>query len=148
MYITNMLDRASQLKPAWNHKSTLQINVPAPVGMICAGLFLANVPNSGPNQAILIWGLKGSWSREIRAAALAIIFLRSGLEIDLAVRVFQHALMHRLSASRRQRQAHDAFVQELPVPWARITCVLPSFELMATLTDAALCAARSSSASG
>ena len=35
-----------------------QVNIPAPVGMICAGLFLENVPNSGPNQAILIWGLK------------------------------------------------------------------------------------------
>ncbi len=67
-----------------------QINIPAPVGMICAGLFLENVPNKGANQAILIWGLKPSWSTEIRAAALAIIFLRSGLEIDLAVRVSHH----------------------------------------------------------
>jgi hypothetical protein len=54
--------------------------------MVCAGVFLRNVPSSGPNQAILIWGLKSSWSTEIRAAALAVIFLRSGLEIDLAVR--------------------------------------------------------------
>ena len=69
----------------------LQINIPAPVGMICAGLFLENVPNKGVNQAILIWGLKPSWSTEIRAAALAIIFLRSGLEIDLAVRLSQHS---------------------------------------------------------
>ena len=149
-----------------------QVNVPAPVGMICAGLFLKNVPASGPNQArllrhrllllaalqptvlvelqcrefpwlhqlpvcswcpnimnvqncqaalapfpschaatrlcrrlcngaclipltllcrarlqgCLIWGLKPRWSTEIRAAALAVIFLRSGLEIDLSVR--------------------------------------------------------------
>ena len=57
--------------------------------MICAGLFLENVPNKGVNQAILIWGLKPSWSTEIRAAALAVIFLRSGLEIDLAVSTMQ-----------------------------------------------------------
>lgn len=56
------------------------INIPAPVGMICAGLFLKNVGN-----AVLISGLKPSWSKEIRGAALAIIFLRSGLELDLAI---------------------------------------------------------------
>lgn len=61
------------------------INIPAPVGMICAGLFLKNVPSSGVNQGILILGLKPSWSIRIREAALAIIFLRSGLEIDLAI---------------------------------------------------------------
>ena len=61
------------------------MNVPAPVGMICAGLFLKNVPSSGANQGILIEGLKASWSNRIKEAALAIIFLRSGLEIDLAV---------------------------------------------------------------
>lgn len=62
--------------------TVLQVNIPAPVGMICVGLFLSNVAG-----AVLISGLKASWSKEIRAAALAIIFLRSGLELDLRVRV-------------------------------------------------------------
>ncbi len=57
-----------------------QLNIPAPVGMICVGLFLRNV-----SGAILITGLKKSWSKEIRGAALAMIFLRSGLELDLRV---------------------------------------------------------------
>lgn len=54
--------------------------------MICAGLFLRNVPSSGANQGFLIEGLKASWSNRIKEAALAVIFLRSGLEIDLQVR--------------------------------------------------------------
>jgi hypothetical protein len=57
-----------------------QINVPAPVGMICVGLFLRNAAG-----AVLITGLKPSWSKEIRGAALAMIFLRSGLELNLSV---------------------------------------------------------------
>jgi NhaP-type Na+/H+ or K+/H+ antiporter len=56
------------------------INVPAPVGMICVGLFLRNAAG-----AVLITGLKPSWSKEIRGAALAMIFLRSGLELNLSV---------------------------------------------------------------
>lgn len=62
------------------HPPLLQINIPAPVGMICVGLFLRNVAG-----AVLITGLKPSWSKEIRAAALAMIFLRSGLELNLSV---------------------------------------------------------------
>jgi hypothetical protein len=54
--------------------------MPAPVGMICVGLFLRNAAG-----AVLITGLKPSWSKEIRAAALAMIFLRSGLELNLSV---------------------------------------------------------------
>lgn len=56
------------------------VGIPAPIGMICVGLFLRNVSN-----AVLISGLKPSWSKEIRGAALAIIFLRSGLELDLQI---------------------------------------------------------------
>ena len=48
--------------------------------MICAGLFLANV-----GDAVLIKGLKPSWSTQITGAGLAIIFLRSGLELDIRV---------------------------------------------------------------
>ena len=49
--------------------------------MILSGMLLRNV-----NNGLLISGLVPSWSKQIRAAALAIIFLRSGLEIDLDVR--------------------------------------------------------------
>lgn len=49
--------------------------------MILSGMLLRNV-----GGGIVIRGLKLSWSKQIRAAALAIIFLRSGLEIDLDVR--------------------------------------------------------------
>lgn len=48
--------------------------------MILSGVLLRNV-----NDGVIISGLVPSWSKQIRAAALAIIFLRSGLEIDLDV---------------------------------------------------------------
>ena len=87
------LDTAPTLSPeivmcwAWR-----QVNIPAPVGMIFAGMFLKNVPSSGVNQGILLLGFKPSWSNRIREAALAIIFLRSGLEIDLAVSTVARSL--------------------------------------------------------
>ncbi len=59
----------------------MQVTIPAPVGMLCAGLFLTNV-----DDGVLIKGLRSDWSRETRNAALAVIFLRSGLELDFAVR--------------------------------------------------------------
>ena len=59
----------------------LQLHIPGALGMILSGVLLRNVGNG-----IVIAGLKASWSKQIRAAALAIIFLRSGLEIDLDVR--------------------------------------------------------------
>ena len=49
--------------------------------MILSGMMLRNV-----GTGIAIRGLQAAWSTKIRAAALAIIFLRSGLEIDLEVR--------------------------------------------------------------
>jgi hypothetical protein len=49
--------------------------------MILSGMLLRNVAHG---QAIQ--GLRASWSKQIRAAALAVIFLRSGLEIDMQVR--------------------------------------------------------------
>ena len=48
--------------------------------MIVAGIILRNVHNGH-----IIAGLKPSWSKEFRAIALSIIFLRSGLELDLGV---------------------------------------------------------------
>jgi hypothetical protein len=48
--------------------------------MLCAGLFLTNV-----HGGVLVSGLRADWSREIRNASLSVIFLRSGLELDLTV---------------------------------------------------------------
>ena len=60
----------------------LQLHFPGALAMILSGMLLRNV-----NNGIIISGLVPSWSKQIRAAALAIIFLRSGLEIDLDVRL-------------------------------------------------------------
>ena len=49
--------------------------------MILSGMLLRNV-----GAGLAIHGLQAAWSSKIRAAALAIIFLRSGLEIDLQAR--------------------------------------------------------------
>jgi hypothetical protein len=59
----------------------MQLHFPGALGMILSGMLLRNV-----NNGLVIQGLRASWSQQIRAAALAIIFLRSGLEIDLDVR--------------------------------------------------------------
>ncbi len=58
----------------------LQLHFPGALAMILSGVLLRNV-----NNGVIISGLVPSWSKQIRAAALAIIFLRSGLEIDLDV---------------------------------------------------------------
>ena len=55
--------------------------IPAPLGMIVAGIILRNV-----HDGHIISGLRSSWTREFRGIALAVIFLRSGLELDLGVR--------------------------------------------------------------
>lgn len=60
----------------------LQLHFPGALAMILSGMLLRNV-----NDGAIIAGLVPSWSKQIRAAALAIIFLRSGLEIDLDVRL-------------------------------------------------------------
>lgn len=56
-----------------------QARVPRVMGMLGAGLLLANVPNS-PVDA-----LPSSWGSQMRAAALATIFLRCGLELEFKV---------------------------------------------------------------
>lgn len=48
--------------------------------MILVGIAIGNI-----NNGRLVEGLPASWSKELRAIALAIIFLRSGLELDLRV---------------------------------------------------------------
>ena len=78
------------------------------LGQLLAGLVLINI-----NSRWLTGGLKASWSAEIRAGALALIFLRSGLELDWEVRTFiMHVQVHfHLAAALpksclRQRQTH------------------------------------------
>ena len=53
--------------------------MPALLGQIMAGILLRNIPGDA------LGGLPKSWSKEIRYGALALIFLRSGLEQDIAV---------------------------------------------------------------
>lgn len=69
--------------------SPVQVHLPGPLGMIVAGIILRNVNNGN-----IIAGLKPSWSREFRDIALAIIFLRSGLELDLGVSHYFPPLQH------------------------------------------------------
>ncbi|CAK0757076.1 hypothetical protein CVIRNUC_002510 [Coccomyxa viridis] len=57
-----------------------KLHFPGALAMILSGMLLRNV-----NDGVIIAGLVPSWSKQIRAAALAIIFLRSGLEIDLDI---------------------------------------------------------------
>lgn len=58
----------------------VQVGLPGPLGMILVGIAIGNI-----NNGHLVVGLPSSWSKELRAIALAIIFLRSGLELDLRV---------------------------------------------------------------
>ena len=48
--------------------------------MILVGIAVGNI-----NNGHLVRVLPASWSKELRAIALALIFLRSGLELDLRV---------------------------------------------------------------
>ncbi|KAK9826729.1 hypothetical protein WJX81_002380 [Elliptochloris bilobata] len=57
-----------------------KLHFPSALGMILSGMMLRNV-----GAGLAISGLQAAWSSKIRAAALAIIFLRSGLEIDLQI---------------------------------------------------------------
>ncbi len=56
------------------------MQLPGPLGMILVGIAVGNI-----SKGNLVKGLPASWSKELRAIALAIIFLRSGLELDLRV---------------------------------------------------------------
>lgn len=56
-----------------------QLRLPRVIGMLCAGLLMQNLPWSAVDAFPKRWGI------QMRAAALATIFLRCGLELDLAV---------------------------------------------------------------
>lgn len=53
-----------------------RVGLPPLLGMLLAGLFLRNIPGG------LVDGLRHSWSEVIRSGGLALILLRSGLELD------------------------------------------------------------------
>ncbi|KAL0035158.1 hypothetical protein WJX79_003931 [Trebouxia sp. C0005] len=57
-----------------------RVGLPGPLGMILTGIAVGNIKHGH-----LVKGLPASWSKELRAIALAIIFLRSGLELDLRI---------------------------------------------------------------
>lgn len=58
----------------------VQVQLPGPLGMILTGMALSNI-----NEGHIIRGLPSTWSKELRAIALSVIFLRSGLELELKV---------------------------------------------------------------
>ena len=53
-----------------------QLRLPRVIGMLCAGLAMRNIPWSATDAFPRKWGV------QIRAGALATIFLRCGLELD------------------------------------------------------------------
>ena len=65
------------LRPA---ARALQIYLPPVIGMLVAGIMLENIPWGATD------GWNPKWGSQMRAAALATIFLRCGLELDLGVR--------------------------------------------------------------
>lgn len=69
-------------KHASSLPTTVQLYLPHVIGMLAAGILMKNIP----------WGaidaFPSSWGNQIRAAALATIFLRCGLELDFGVRAW------------------------------------------------------------
>jgi hypothetical protein len=57
----------------------LQLRIPRVVGMLGSGLLLANVPGG------VVAAFPAKWGVQMRAAALATIFLRCGLELEFKV---------------------------------------------------------------
>jgi hypothetical protein len=56
-----------------------QLRIPRVVGMLGSGLLLANVPGG------VVAAFPDKWGVQLRAAALATIFLRCGLELEFKV---------------------------------------------------------------
>lgn len=57
----------------------MQLRIPRVVGMLGTGLLLANVPGG------VVAAFPYKWGVQMRAAALATIFLRCGLELEFKV---------------------------------------------------------------
>ncbi|KAI7845950.1 hypothetical protein COHA_000496 [Chlorella ohadii] len=65
-----------------------QLRLPRVIGMLCAGLLMRNIPWSAVDAFNPRWGV------QMRAAALATIFLRCGLELDFGtMRRFKYPAM-------------------------------------------------------
>lgn len=58
-----------------------QLRLPRVIGMLATGLLMRNIPWNA------VTAFPARWGTQMRAAALATIFLRCGLELDLGVRV-------------------------------------------------------------
>lgn len=69
----------------------MQLRIPRVVGMLGAGILLANVPGG------VVSAFPAKWGTQMRAAALATIFLRCGLELEF--KVGGHACAHGLIAA-------------------------------------------------
>lgn len=65
----------------------VQLRIPRVVGMLGTGLLLANVPGG------VVEAFPDKWGVQMRAAALATIFLRCGLELEFKVGLRVHACM-------------------------------------------------------
>jgi hypothetical protein len=65
--------------PSPSPASFRQLRLPRVVGMLAAGLLLANVPGQ------VVAAFPKRWGTQMRAAALATIFLRCGLELEFKV---------------------------------------------------------------
>jgi hypothetical protein len=69
-----------------------KFGAPKALGMLISGLILRSLPPASPNEAPL-QNLVSWWSKDIRAAAMALVLLRAGLGMDIsAVRVYGAAL--------------------------------------------------------
>ena len=74
----------TRVSPAPPHAPAVrtQVALHPLLGQLVSGIIIVNI-----NAHWLTGGLKKSWSMYIRVGALALIFLRSGLELDWEVRV-------------------------------------------------------------
>ena len=73
------------------------------LGQLLSGVVLINI-----NAHALTGGLKPSWSSEIRSGALALIFLRSGLELDWEVSQLHQTAICTKTSSGLQLRANYA----------------------------------------
>lgn len=65
------------------YNAVLQLRVPRVVFMLGSGLLLANVPGG------VVAAFPAKWGVQLRAAALATIFLRCGLELEFKVGMWE-----------------------------------------------------------
>lgn len=88
----------------------IQLRIPRVVGMLGTGLLLANVPGG------VIAAFPAKWGVQMRAAALATIFLRCGLELEFKV---------------------GYMIQLLLILWPAISCLLDVMNMLMCELNAA-----------